>query len=202
MRPYMEKDPMFAKFCEKVESSEALFNADTALVAYHGLSKGTPSLIRHYLHQDFLAHGKPYPPSFGVGIVLSLVIHLLQLIPLYGPTDGPDNGFYPGNTDHASENSDGRAECRSSELVMNSIGNEPRFVWVLEGPDANCCLAVSHKSPGSMDQCWLNPDYERGSVPDVKIDPVFRGKDYRSKTEDDGLDSDGQVIEEYDSPEK
>ncbi|KAI8948663.1 hypothetical protein F4801DRAFT_581184 [Xylaria longipes] len=224
MRPYMEKDPMFAKFCEKVESFEALFRADTAFEAYRGRSKGTPSFIRHYLHMQIekdldwldtefrkserrsletsLREKNLNLSSIGVGIVLSLATHLLQLIPLYGPTDGPDDGFYYGNTDHASGDNNGGAEYRSSELVMKSIGNEPRFVWDVDGRDAKCYLAVSHKSPGSLDRCWLNPDYKCRSIPEVKIDPVFRGKHYRGKTEDDGLDSDGQVIEEYDSPEK
>ncbi|KAI0467441.1 hypothetical protein F4859DRAFT_518134 [Xylaria cf. heliscus] len=220
MRPYMEKDPMFAQFCEQVESFEALFKADTSLVAYHGNSRGIPGFIRHYLHQRIasdldwldtefntslemsLRMENLNLSTFGVGMVLSLAIHLLQLIPLYGPTDGPDNGFYPGNIDHASGNNNGGLEYRSSKLVMEGIGNEPHFVWVVEGPKTNCYLAVSHRSPGSMDRCWLDPHQRRGKFREVKIDPEFRGRDYRGKTEDDSLDSDGQVIEEYDSPEK
>lgn len=53
-----------------------------------------------------------------------------------------------------------------------------------------------------MDRCWLNPASDRRKRPNVKIDPAFRGQNYCGQTDDDGLDSDGQVIEEYDSPEK
>ncbi|KAI0439630.1 hypothetical protein F4803DRAFT_530320 [Xylaria telfairii] len=223
MRPYMEKDPMFANFCANVESFEALFKASTSLVECHDDSKGIPRFLRHYLHQRItidldwldtegsksghhnlqrgLVIGQFNRVGFEVGVVLSLAVHLLQLIPLYGPTtDGPDDGFHPWTSDYAS-NSEGD-EYRSSELLMKSIGHEPHFRWVGEGRDANCYFAVSHKSPGSMDRCWLDPTIVSGRLPNVNIDPAFHGQNYRGRTDDNGLDSDGQVIEEYDSPEK
>ncbi|KAI0859015.1 hypothetical protein F4860DRAFT_484248 [Xylaria cubensis] len=154
MRPYMETDPMFARFCKNVESFEALFKSNTSFVAHKGHSKGTPSFIRHYLHRQMkrdldwldtefrrsthrsleysLLLGNLDPLWFRVGVVFSLTIHLLQLIPLYGPTDGPDDGFYPGRTDRVSRDNNGGVKYRSSELVKKRIGHELHFSWIEE----------------------------------------------------------------------
>ncbi|KAJ2987351.1 hypothetical protein NUW58_g4555 [Xylaria curta] len=219
MRPHLKRDPMFTKFCNRVESFESLFKADRKPAPYYGASIGIPAFIRTYLHRQLerdldwldmqirqsehlilefsLFNGDANMQGFKVGVVLSLVIHLLQLIPLYGPADGPNDGFYPGNLKGVSGDSDG-PEYRSSRLVHQSIGNEPLFQWARKGGRPQCFFGVSHKLPGSMDQCWLNPDSERGSTPHAVIDPVYYGN-----AQDGGVHGDTDMnVEMYDSPEQ
>ncbi|KAI0552413.1 hypothetical protein F4679DRAFT_88617 [Xylaria curta] len=202
MRPYMETDPMFARFCENVENFEALFKANTSFVGHKGHSKGTPSFIRHYLHRQMkrdldwldtefwrstyrslecsLLLGNLDPLWFRVGIVFSLTIHLLQLIPLYGPTDGPDNGFYPGKTDHASRDNDRGIKYRSSELVTKRVGHELRFLWTEEEDQgANC------RSPSPMNPWWLDFRHEAATSsifdPPEEKDPMAHDSCIMSK---------------------
>jgi hypothetical protein len=59
-----------------------------------------------------------------------------------------------------------------------------------------CYFAVSHKDPGSMDQCWLNPSNMGGSTPYVRIKPEFYGR--RSRRTNPNAH---EETVNYDSPE-
>ncbi|KAI0097219.1 hypothetical protein GGR51DRAFT_578485 [Nemania sp. FL0031] len=219
MRPYIRQDPMFTEFRQNVEGFEALFKSDRHHENYEGPSKRIPAFVRNYLHQQLerdlewldgqfvkdenchlvyaLLHNMVEMHGFKVGIVIRLVIHLLQLVPLYGPTDRPSHHSFPPDIGNKSTVDEG-AGYRSSALVERSIGNEPQFLWVRSGVTKICHFAVSHSYQGSMDQCWLNPGNVRGSTPYVRIDPFYYGN--RGVLRRDSDDHD-HITECYDPPE-
>ncbi|KAI1124045.1 hypothetical protein F5Y10DRAFT_285484 [Nemania abortiva] len=219
MRRYIRRDPMFTEFRQNVQGFEALFRSDRHPGEYDGPSKGIPVFIRQYLHQKLemdlewldgqffqdenchlvyaLLHNMIEMHGFKVGIVIRLVIHLLQLIPLYGPAERPSRNSGPSTTRRES-NAERGVGYHSSYLVMKSIGNAPQFLWVRTGITRTCYFAVSHRNPGSMDRCWLNPENVRGSTPYVKINPAYYGKTEASSTHSDDHN---QIMENYDSPD-
>ncbi|KAI0402495.1 hypothetical protein F4802DRAFT_600097 [Xylaria palmicola] len=173
LRPYLKEDPMFAKFCDKVESFEALFKADDSVASFSSPSFGIPTFVTEYLdqrlredlqwlHLEFRKSEKRAlegarkvdslaDRDLEVGIVLSLVVHLLQLIPLYGPRDDDVK----------------RVEYRSSDLVTKSIGGQPQFVWLRKSEDKALFFGVSHRDPGAMDRCWRNSNNGQSSREDA-----------------------------------
>ncbi|KAI1194283.1 hypothetical protein F5X97DRAFT_346870 [Nemania serpens] len=211
MRPYMEQDPMFAKFCNRIDSFKSLFKVDRRTRADGRPSHGIPDFIRNYLHQQLerdlewldvqfcndescplvyaLLHGILELESFEVGVVISLVTYLLQLVLLYGPGDdfGSDQDPEKARREAAE---DEKARCHALELVMRCVGNEPRFLWVQTGETKRCYFAVSHKHSGSasMDRGWPSPRHDPGSTSHVDIGPAYQetAGDSDTRTDDDG----------------
>lgn len=154
-----------------------------------------------------LLHGILELESFEVGVVISLVTYLLQLVLLYGPGDdfGSDQDPEKARREAAE---DEKARCHALELVMRCVGNEPRFLWVQtvtcltnmisvarqltspQGETKRCYFAVSHKHSGSasMDRGWPSPRHDPGSTSHVDIGPAYQetAGDSDTRTDDDG----------------
>ncbi|KAI0872867.1 hypothetical protein GGS24DRAFT_502343 [Hypoxylon argillaceum] len=193
MRPHMQRNAVFAAFCENVESFEKLFKSDRNTRGYDGPSRRIPTFVRQYLHhqlerdldwldiqfcetenchlQNAFLNDMIDTWGFKVGIVVRLAIHLLCLIPLQSSAERRRHSDDPGDNENKF-NDDRTAYCLASEVVTDSIGYEPQFLW---GVTKMCYFAVSHKYPGSMDRCWLNPTNEGGSTPFVRVNPSYHG---------------------------
>lgn len=52
MRPHMQRNAVFAAFCENVESFEKLFKSDRNTRGYDGPSRRIPTFVRQYLHHQ------------------------------------------------------------------------------------------------------------------------------------------------------
>ncbi|KAI0904487.1 hypothetical protein F4823DRAFT_634245 [Ustulina deusta] len=175
LRRYMKEDATFTKFCDEIESFEALFKADLNVLTGDRPSPWIPEFVRNYLHQqlekdinlldyqlpnsidslDFILTTRMLAEEdFKVGVVIGLVMHLLHLVDLYGPTSRP------GDTRRAPEDNHG-AKYDAFKLVEKSIGNNPGFVWhFTENRRKEYHFAVSHKHASSMDRCQGSPNNE------------------------------------------
>jgi hypothetical protein len=88
--------------------------------------------------RENLEKGKINGEMVKAHLVLNLVVHLLQLVPLYGPTYGPDKGFHSGigtdykpPCDHPRPNTLANGTVTSYyswQIIRWSIGADPRFV--------------------------------------------------------------------------
>ncbi|KAI0967901.1 hypothetical protein F4678DRAFT_237131 [Xylaria arbuscula] len=168
LRLHMKDDAVFSRFSHEISSFEALFKADPQIEELDRCFACIPEFVRKYLHQqlekdlNFLDHefkkeekcpldfaldmGKLARRDFEVGVVIALVIHLVQLVYLYGPVNRD------GNT-HRAEDSD-EAKYAALRLVERSIGDDPRFVWrTTENEPKECYFAVRHRHPNSLSRC-------------------------------------------------
>ncbi|KAI1295739.1 hypothetical protein F5Y03DRAFT_371740 [Xylaria venustula] len=165
---YMKDDAVFSRFSNEISSFEALFKADPHIEELDRCFACIPEFVRKYLHQqlekdlslldrefktqekypiDFaLNTGKLAWRDFKVGVVIALVMHLVQLVYLYGPTNRDEN------TCAAVDKTE--AKHVAVRLVERSIGGEPRFVWqTTENGRKECYFAVHHQHPDSLSRC-------------------------------------------------
>lgn len=126
-------------------------------------------------------------PVFKASIVLNLVAHLLNLIPLLGPHDAPDGGFQFRASEAYSSFKISSEDA--IDILENSIGFMPQIVWhrqvrspycnflrnlTLSSPqESKCYLAVRHYHGGSPLQGGRN-QYEWPCESAIELDQKER----------------------------